>query len=187
VEFSKLAELAHEQSSSKQNAVLEESGDQTVIVVNDDNIDEREARDFTEIFDSWEDFDFVGLGEQESVPEDFEWTRKSTRRLLKRYLAGDTIYEIADRLELEPSVAMTQLVTLLLKTKGALVDDSAERFGQTWTEEDFAILDRLWKLNVGISKIAKALCRDQLGVAFVIFARHSPSIPEALVKDFKLK
>ncbi len=187
VEFSKFSEPNAKQMDSEQMYMSKESDDKPAIVLLDTQINELDDGSAVELFDSWEDFDFTDQEAGESAPEPFEWTRKSTRRLLKRYLAGDTIYEMADGLRIEPSVAMGQLANLLLNPKGALVDESAEHFGQTWTEESFETLDRLWKLKVELSEIARTLGRDQLGVAFVIFSRHSPAIPKAVIRDFKLK
>ena len=187
VEFSKFSELNAKQVNSEQMYMPKESDDKPAIVLLETDMNELEDDSAVELFDSWEDFDFTDQEAGESAPEPFEWTRKSTRRLLKRYLAGDTIYEMADRFRIEPSIAMSQLAKLLLNPKGALIDESAEHFGQTWAEESFETLDRLWKLKVELSEIARTLGRDQLGVAFVIFSRHSPAIPKAIIRDFKLK
>jgi hypothetical protein len=139
-----------------------------------------------ELFDSWEDFGSFAAADYSDEDIKFEWTRKRIRKLLKRYLAGEDIYKAAEVLEIEPAVAMYKLASLVLDPVGPLIDESAKNFGNTWTGSDFKKLDRMWKMNENLKSIADRLGRDQLGAAFVIFARHSPKIPIDVIQEFKV-
>ena len=139
-----------------------------------------------QLFESWEDLEAFNSADYSNEDVVFEWTRKRIRKLLKRYLAGEDIYKAAEVLEIEPAMAMDKLASLVLDPVGPLIDESAKNFGNTWSGSDFKKLDRMWKMNENLKSIADRLGRDQLGAAFVIFARHSPKIPIDVIREFKV-
>lgn len=128
----------------------------------------------------------VPLDLSEGEVRRFKWKRKRLRKLLKKYLKGHNVYQIAFDFDVEPADVMAKLTKLLLEPKGKLVNTDARNFGKSWTKDDFRRLDRLWKLKTPLKRIAKKIGRDQLGVAFVIFERHSPPISAELIKKFDL-
>jgi hypothetical protein len=155
-------------------------------ITNTDSSHDIQSHSGLELFDSWEDFGSFTAADYSDEDIKFEWTRKRIRKLLKRYLAGEDIYKAAEVLEIEPAVAMDKLASLVLDPVGPLIDESAKNFGNTWTGSDFKKLDRMWKMNENLNSIADRLGRDQLGAAFVIFARHSPKIPIDVIQEFKV-
>lgn len=121
-----------------------------------------------------------------NVDDDFEWDWEKTRELLVSYLAGDMFNAMASRLKTTEVTVVKRLTEIVLNTSGELINDSALHYGHLWTQSDHKKLERLWKLGRGVAEIAKELGRDQLGIAFVIFSRHTPIIPHGIIEDFKL-
>lgn len=138
------------------------------------------------LFDSWAGLESFSSEEYSDEDAKLIWTRKRIRKLLKRYLAGEDIYKAAEVLEIEPAMAMDKLASLVLDPVGPLIDESAKNFGNPWSGSNFKKLDRMWKMNENLKSIADRLGRDQLGAAFVIFARHSPKVPIDVIQEFKL-
>lgn len=124
---------------------------------------------------------------QKQKPKFKKWNRKTRTNLLWLYLSGASSYVIAEQMGIEPAEAVSELSRLVLGAKGKLVDESAPRFGTTWTPSDHDALTLHYRMGLSLERVAAAIGRDQLGAAFVIFSKHSPPVPKKVIKKYSLQ
>ena len=147
-------------------------------------IDESSDEDTSEV----EEVNLIPLGQvQKQQPKFKKWNRKSRTNLLWLYLGGASSYVIAEQMGIEPAEAVSELSRLVLGATGELVDESAPRFGTTWTPSDHDALTLHYRMGLSLEQVAAAIGRDQLGAAFVIFSKHSPPVPKKIIKKYSLQ
>lgn len=108
------------------------------------------------------------------------WNEAELEKLVTGYLKGTTIAELATNVGTTRRAVVFELSRLWLKPEGSMVDPTALKFGATWTSEEERTLKELYSAGIGLLTIARKMQRDQLGIAFRLFADHIPQLPAAL-------
>ena len=119
-----------------------------------------------------------------SKPTFKKWNKKTRTTLLSLYLGGADCYVMSEHMGIDAAEVVSELSRLVLGATGELVDESAPRFGSTWSAADHDALTLSYRLGSSLKDIASSIGRDQLGAAFVIFSRHSPPVPKKVIKKY---
>lgn len=109
---------------------------------------------------------------------DDQLTFEEEKLLVKNYIHGYNIYDLADKVDCTPALAADTLSRIIFNLEGDLVDVAAENFGNSWSKNEVQQLCELYRESRSIPEIATALGRDQLGACFKIFEYLNPPVPK---------
>jgi hypothetical protein len=110
-------------------------------------------------------------------PDVADWVHDDSVALLRQYVDGSCLDEMARFFEVSTSAVVTELASWMLDTIEPLRDESAPRYGAAWTADDVQALRERYGPLADVASIAASLRRDQLGVSCKLFELHLPAPP----------
>lgn len=125
-------------------------------------------------------------GDMNNVQDEKTWSKKERIELVARYCLGQDINTIAREMDAIPRVIAIELSQIILGQVEPLIDESAQNFGNSWSDSDVESLTSMYRLSTPIPTIAATLGRDLLGICFQIFNRFSPQVPLRVLKKYGL-
>ena len=105
------------------------------------------------------------------------WPADSSRALLAQYGAGRALSELAHHFGTTSRSVVFELTRKLLVHSEPLVNAGAQRYGMAWSADEIAYVNKLHHPKQSIEVIARTFGRDQLAIAFILFAHRTPTIP----------
>lgn len=119
-------------------------------------------------------------------PDDKEWSEAERKTLLEYYVDGMSGVLIAKLFDSSVIAVAEELARLVLGVDELKSNPQAPSYGRTWDWHDEQLLKREYQLRRPLSRIARALGRDELGVAFKILDMRPP-LPMKIIEKYDLQ
>lgn len=112
------------------------------------------------------------------IDSEHQLTQEEIKTIVRAYLDSADVYQISAEVNATVALVVTVLGRLIFGLQGELVDDSATRFGLSWSKAEEKTVVELYKLSKSVDQIAFQLERDRLGVLFRLFKLVTPPVPQ---------